>query len=531
MNNREKSIGSLALNPSPRRIIIPAADQDHARPLRVAAYARVSSDSSDQLHSYAAQTAYFAKLINSDPNWTFVDVYADKGITGTSTEKREDFQRMMEDCRSGKIDRILVKSISRFARNTKESLAAVRELKSLDISVYFEEQNIDTAQATGETLTAVFSALAQKESEAISERMRHSYQMRMQRGAFSTHCAPYGYRLVENRLEVIEEEAVIIRRIFDRYLSGISMEDIAKEITALGIPTKQNTPFWQVRSIQYILRNEKYVGNSLLGKTYTTLTLPHRKIENKGEGVQYFIEGSHPPIVSRTVFDKAQQLLSRKSAAIPPRAAAPHPLSRKIVCGHCGAFCKRKKTRGTAYWICQTHNKNAGSCPIMQIPETEITEAFLRIYFTLKHHGDQVLTRLIQDLQAAKNGKLLWSEDIVELNKQIADIACQERLLAQLKQQAVVDPDIFIFQSNQLAEQRREAKLKKSRILRSEDDQTVQRTQELLDILEDGPDLLMTFDEALFSELVETITIQDNSTIRFRLINGLELPEHIERKK
>ena len=243
MNNREKNIGSLALNPSPRRIIIPAADQDHARPLRVAAYARVSSDSSDQLHSYAAQTAYFAKLINSDPNWTFVDVYADKGITGTSTEKREDFQRMMEDCRSGKIDRILVKSISRFARNTKESLAAVRELKSLDVSVYFEEQNIDTAQATGETLTAVFSALAQKESEAISERMRHSYQMRMQRGTFSTHCAPYGYRLVKNRLEVIEEEAVIIRQIFDRYLSGISMEDIAKYVERIIVMNHGHVAF------------------------------------------------------------------------------------------------------------------------------------------------------------------------------------------------------------------------------------------------------------------------------------------------
>ena len=167
----------------------------------------------------------------------------------------------------------------------------------------------------------------------------------------------------------------------------------------------------------------------------------------------------------------------------------------------------------------------------MQIPETEITEAFLRIYFTLKHHGDQVLTQLIQDLQAAKNGKLLWSEDIVELNKQIADIACQERLLAQLKQQGVVDPDIFISRSNQLAEQRREAKLKKSHILRAEDDQTIQRTQELLDILEEGPDLLMTFDGALFSELVEKITIQNNSTAIFRLINGLELPEHFERRK
>lgn len=196
MNDSEKTTGSLALKPKPRIITIPATGQDLTRSLRVAAYARVSSDSNDQLHSYAAQTAYFAKLINSNPNWIFADIYADQGITGTSVEKRDDFLRMMEDCRSGRIDRILVKSTSRFARNTKESLEAVRELKSLGVSVYFEEQNIDTAQATGEALTAVFSALAQKESEAISERMRHSYQMRMQRGVFSTRCAPYGYQRI-----------------------------------------------------------------------------------------------------------------------------------------------------------------------------------------------------------------------------------------------------------------------------------------------------------------------------------------------
>ena len=423
MNDSEKTTGSLALKPKPRIITIPATGQDLTRPLRVAAYARVSSDSNDQLHSYAAQTAYFAKLINSNPNWIFADIYADQGITGTSVEKRDDFLRMMEDSRSGRIDRILVKSTSRFARNTKESLEAVRELKSLGVSVYFEEQNIDTAQATGEALTAVFSALAQKESEAISERMRHSYQMRMQRGVFSTRCAPYGYRLVDNQLEVIEEEAIVIRQIFDRYLSC------------------------------------------------------------------------------------------------------------KIVCGHCGAICKRKVCRGTAYWVCQTHEKSAGSCLTMQTPESEITEAFLRVYFRLKRYGEEILTQLIQALQAAKTGRLLWSEDIISLNKRIADIASQERLLAQLKQQAIVDPDIFISRSNQLAEQRREAKLKKSHILRAEDDQTIQRTQELLDILEEGPDLLMTFDGALFSELVEKITIQNNNTAIFRLINGLELPEHFERRK
>ena len=186
MSDKEKTNGSLAM--APRVITIPAANQETARKLRVAAYTRVSSNSKDQEHSFAAQNAYFSKLITDNPDWELADIYADQGITGTSIDKRDDFLRMMEDCRKGRIDRILVKSSSRFARNTKESLAAVRELKSLNISVYFEEQNIDTAQATGETLTAVFSALAQKESEAISERMRHSYQMRMQRGAFSTHC-------------------------------------------------------------------------------------------------------------------------------------------------------------------------------------------------------------------------------------------------------------------------------------------------------------------------------------------------------
>ena len=165
----------------------------------------------------------------------------------------------------------------------------------------------------------------------------------------------------------------------------------------------------------------------------------------------------------------------------------------------------------------------------MQIPETEITEAFLRIYFTLKHHGDQVLTQLIQDLQAAKNGKLLWSEDIVELNKQIADIACQERLLAQLKQQAVVDPDIFISTSNELTRQLRQAKLDKEKLMDAEGDATAQRTRELIALLEDGPDFLDRPDTELCSALVAEIIVESNDTLRFRLHNGLELRESIER--
>lgn len=234
MSGKEKTNGSLAM--APRVITIPAANQETARKLRVAAYARVSSNSEDQKHSFTAQNAYFSKLITDNPDWELADIYADQGITGTSIDKRDDFLRMMEDCRKGRIDRILVKSSSRFARNTKESLEAVRELAALGVSVYFEEQNIDTAQVSGEVLIAMFAALAQRESEAISERMRWSYQFRIRQGRFSTCKAPYGYRLIKDHLEVREDEATVIRYIFERYLAGISADDIAKEITAKKAP-------------------------------------------------------------------------------------------------------------------------------------------------------------------------------------------------------------------------------------------------------------------------------------------------------
>ena len=195
-----------------------------------------------------------------------VDIYADEGITGTSAEKREDFQRLMADCRRGLIDRVLVKSISRFARNTKECLEAIRELKLLGIGVYFEKENIDTATMSGEMMTALFASFAQAESESISGNMRWSYQRRMQSGEFITCKAPFGYRLRNGKLEVEESEAEIIRLIFNRFLSGYSTSDIAEEVTNLGIPTRDGTPYWQQTTISYVLLNPalaEVVGNPL----------------------------------------------------------------------------------------------------------------------------------------------------------------------------------------------------------------------------------------------------------------------------
>lgn len=529
MSGKEKTNGSLAM--APKVIMVPATSQENPRKLRVAAYARVSSNSEDQKHSFAAQNAYYSKLITDNPNWELADIYADQGITGTSMEKRDDFLRMMEDCRRGRIDRILVKSSSRFARNTKESLEAVRELKALGVSVYFEAQNIDTAQVSGEILTAMFAAMAQRESEAISQRLRWSYQIRMRQGRFSTCKAPYGYRLVKGHLEIREDEAPVIRHIFDSYLAGTSMENIAKEITDRGCPTRDKTPYWQLTSIQYILQNEKYAGDSLSQKKYTTLSLPRQQKINHGELEQYLVEDFHPAIISRETFQKAQVLLAQRSAAVRPQPEIPHPFAQKIVCGHCGALCRRKNCGGFVHWVCRRHDKSIAACPNTQVPEVQLKEAFLRLYYKLKHHGAEPLTQLISDLRTARNGSLLWGEDIVELNKQISDIASQERLLAQLKQQGVVDPDIFISRSNLLAERRRELKLQKERILYAEEEHTIQRTQELIDALESGPDWLEAFDGELFSVLVEKIIIEDNENLRFRLINGLEVTEAIGRTK
>lgn len=518
MSGKEKTNGSLAM--APRIITIPAANQETTRKLRVAAYARVSSNSEDQKHSFAAQNAYYSKLITDDPDWELADIYADQGITGTSIDKRDDFLRMMEDCRKGRIDRILVKSSSRFARNAKESLEAVRELAALGVSVYFEEQNIDTAQVSGEVLIAIFAALAQRESEAISKRRRWSYQVQMKKGQFNTCQAPIGYRLDGRELEVIPEEAKVVQRIFREYLSGRNSRELARmlnEENVLGLDWKYNT-------IDYILQNERYAGNALLQKRYTTDTLPFCLKKNRGERPQYFVEDINEAIVSQEIFDKAQALRRERRVA---QGQMHNKVSQHMRCS-CGSPIRAKQVRDRWYWVCCWHDERH-TCPLMPIPEEEVEQAFLRLYYRLKHYGIEVLTQLISDLYAVRTGSLLWSENIVEINKQISDIASQERLLTQLKQQGSVDPDIFISRGNLLAERRRELKLQKERILQSEEDHTVQQTQDLLDVLESGPDRLDDFDEQLFSDLVEKIVVINNEKLCFRLLNGLEVTEKIER--
>lgn len=507
-----------------RVITIPATEQPEAIVLRVAAYCRVSSSSDEQLNSFAAQNRYYTELISGNENWKFVDIYADEGITGTSIEKREDFKRMIHDCERGLIDRILVKSISRFARNTTECLETVRKLKAHGISVFFEKENIDTGKVSGEMLTAMFASLAQAESESISKNMRWSYEKRMQSGQFVTSKAPFGYRTNGSKLYIVDDEATIVRYIFNEYISGKNRKEIADELNVLNAPRTKEVLEWKESTIYYVLNNEKYTGNAIVGKRFTTKTFPRIKRKNNGESNKYYITNSHPAIISQETFQLAQDRLKCSTHYTLYNSI----FARKIVCRECGAFYKHKRNTNNDYWTCYNHFYSKGLCSNSPVHTESLENAFLALFFKLKYHPE-ILSDMLDRIIELRNHRMLWSADVIELNKQISDTLSQNQMLATLKQQGLVDPDIFISKSNELSKQLRELKLKKEALLNSESDDCIAQTRQLIDVINDAPEFINGFDDELFNELIDKIIVESNTSLIFRLKNGLELRETIER--
>ena len=316
--------------------IIPAKDRSDEI-VRTAAYARVSSSSEDQLNSFAAQIRYYTELLKDSTDAVFVDMYADEGISGTSAAKRVEFQRLMSDCRKGKIDRILVKSISRFARNTKDSLEAVRELKTLGISVYFEKENIDTGEVSSEMMLAIYSQFAQEESMSISKNCRLGVKKRMMDGTYKNPSAPFGYDYVNGELRINPPKAEIVKQIFDWYVSGIGMNEIATRLNM----QKVRDEIWRCNTIHCILTNEKYIGDTLLQKTFTTDTLPYKGVINRGEREQYYVNGTHEPIIEKAMFYYAQIVLDERYKSS-GKVFEHSPFHSKIICGNCGSTFRRK---------------------------------------------------------------------------------------------------------------------------------------------------------------------------------------------
>ena len=337
---------------------------------RVAAYARVSSAKDAMRHSLSAQVSYYSGLIQRHPGWAYAGVYADEAKTGTK-DSRENFVRLIDDCRAGRIDAIITKSISRFARNTVMLLETVRELKVLGIDVYFEEQNIHTLAADGELMISILASYAQEESLSASENQKWRIRKNFEEGK-PWNGTMLGYRYRNGTLVVEPDEAEIVRRIFREYLAGKGVEAIANGLNVDGIPTRYGN-HWCKASVSGILRNYAYTGNLLLQKTFRENYLTKRTLPNEGQLPQYHSEGSHEPIIRMEDFEAVQAEIERRAAKHAPPGKGyrnRYPFTGLIICGCCGKHYRRKVTATGPVWICGTYNTiGKAACPSKQIPE------------------------------------------------------------------------------------------------------------------------------------------------------------------
>ena len=476
---------------------------------------------------------YYTKFIRENPDWDFVEVYTDEGISAVNTKHRDGFNRMIRDALAGKIDLIVTKSVSRFARNTVDSLTTIRKLKEAGCECFFQKENIMTFDSKGELLITIMSSLAQEESRSISENVTWGQRKRFADGKVSIPYGQFlGYRKGADGLpEIIPEEAERVRWIFASYLSGKSLEWIAEQMEKAGIPTPDNAPYWQKTSILYILTNEKYIGDSLNQK-YLSGGFPFLKRRNHSEADQYYIENTHPAIVSRETFEKVQQLLQRKGA----RQRMEHPRSslvRKIRCGQCGTvFSRRAGRSGLVTWSCRKHDRDAASCPVGRIPETEIYAAFVRMYNKLRANADIVLKPALTQLDDLERALQRENPAMLEVNRAIAQAAEQSHNISKLQAAGLLDTDACAAKLNAINIQLTQLRRERRRLLEHDDiEDTIGRLHQTADAIKAGPERLDTFDEDLFEELVEEIVAESQTRIRFRLHGGIELAEKVGRAK
>jgi DNA invertase Pin-like site-specific DNA recombinase len=334
---------------------------------RVAAYARVSGGKDAMLQSLSAQVSYYSNMIQSHPEWLYAGVYADEAKTGTK-DTREHFQRLLKDCRSGNIDMIITKSISRFARNTVTLLETVRELKTLGVDIFFEEQNIHSISADGELMLTILASYAQEESLSVSENQKWRVKRNFEEGR-PWNCTIYGYRVKDGVFEIVPEEAEIVRLIFKWYLDGLGKPAIANQLNKLGVPTRRGK-VWHQNTISRMLRNEKYTGDILLQKAFTPDCLSKRTQVNRGELPMYHVQEAHEPIIDHATFDAVQKEIANRSEKIEIKPGTATAFTGKLQCGICGKNYRRKTTPTGVVWVCATYNfKGKKHCASKQIPE------------------------------------------------------------------------------------------------------------------------------------------------------------------
>lgn len=406
------------------------------RALRVCAYARVSSGKDAMLHSLSAQVSHYSEMIQSHIGWVYCGVYSDEALTGTKSD-REGFQQMLTDCRAGKIDMVITKSISRFARNTVTLLQTVRELKSMGIDVYFEEQYIHTISADGELMMTILASYAQEESLSASENQKWRVRKAFENGELINLRFLFGYSITADGVQINEKEAAIVREIFSRFNGGESMSSISRDLNARGYRGALGGK-WCAERMRNTLSNEKYLGNALLQKRYRNNHIEKKLVANKGELPMYYAEGTHEPIIDQATFDKAQerlrmlaqQTVNRKK---PTRSA----FSGLIHCGLCGNTYKRVTYRKKHYWNCTTfQTKGKSECAAKRIPEETLEVLTCEVLGEGSIDSDMVRSK-ITAIRADKNNVVVYCmDDGSEIAKRWKDRSRAESWTPEMKEKA-----------------------------------------------------------------------------------------------
>ena len=494
---------------------------------RVAAYARVSTDSDEQFTSFEAQVDYYSRQIAANPDWTMVEVYTDEGITGTNTKKRDGFNRMIADALAGKIDLIITKSISRFARNTVDTLTAVRQLKDKGVEVFFEKENIYTMDSKGELLITIMSSLAQEESRSISENVAWGKRAKCEEGkVYLPYKQFLGYEKgLDGQPWIVEDQAETVRLIYKLFLDGLMPSGIAKRLTERGIPSPAGKQVWYSGTVESILTNEKYKGDALLQKTFCVNFLTKEMKRNAGELPQYYVEQSHPAIVSPEVFDEVQQELKRRrEARYIGRSGC---FSSKIICGECGSYYGRKVWHSTdkyrtVIWRCQHKYDNGEPCKTPHVTEDQIKAAFIEEMNRVIANKDQVLADIRMLIATLTDTRELEEREVVA-GKELEAVSESMRKLVDAYAHALIEQTEYDDRYTELLAQSRTIEERIAEIGEQREQRKARKRE--LDafyraLKATGP--IVEFDEELWNVVVENCAIYADKSMILHWKNRIE---------
>lgn len=532
----------------PRTVtVIPAKPQRNQqavrRQLRVAAYCRVSTEEEEQQSSYEAQCTYYTDKIMTNPEWTMAGIFADEGITGTSTKKRDDFNRMIRRCRQKKIDLILTKSMSRFARNTLDSLKYIRALKELGIGIIFEKENINTLEMDTELIITFMSAFAQSESESISANVRWGKRQAMKEGKTSVNFKKlYGYFLdSEGNPRVDSDKAEVIRGIFNRYLQGASLRMIRQELEAAGIPNPAGSEKWGIDQIRSILSNEKYCGDVLMQKTFIQDCISKKVVKNTGQLPMYLIQNNHPAIVSREVYQAVQAEKARRSATASPSTktsstgrtcyASKFALSERLVCGECGTLYRRctwkRNGKTRIVWRCVSRldygTKYCHQSPTMD--EEPLQRAILTAISSVMASKEKI-NGLITDAALEETGKLPNSAmTLGDINRRLEELEAEFDAL--FNQSGSIDKNTIRFSqiANEMASLKEQREKISAQLRNNEAAQ--EHVHTIVAVLDQEDHRITQWDEEMIRQLVHTVKVISTDYIRVYLNDGTEIDQTV----